>query len=205
MTSPKRNSSAGNLINRIYPIICPVPNKKQDLAGRDKVQFLSSYARQALKISADMAGLALDKIEKDANGVPLPWQGTYWSISHKASFVAGVAALQPIGIDVEQLKPCSPALMDRVANAEEWALVNERTDQMFFRFWTAKEAILKAAGTGFKDFSKCCVMAVSDHNQLTIAYRQQQWRIEHYYFADHIASIVNIDAPIHWKLLPSLI
>ncbi|MDJ0830078.1 MAG: 4'-phosphopantetheinyl transferase superfamily protein [Desulfobacterales bacterium] len=205
MTSSTRNSFAGGLKNGIYPIICAVPEKRQHLTGKDKVQFLSSYARHALRISADMAGLALNKIEKDANGVPLPWQGIYWSLSHKASFVASVAALQPIGIDVEQLKPCSQALMDRAASAEEWALVNKRSDIMFFRFWTAKEAILKAAGTGFKDFSKCHVTAVSDHNHLTVAYRQRQWRIEHYYFNDHIASIVKIDIPIHWKLLPALI
>ena len=87
-------------------------------------------------------------LEKDKNGAPLPSKGTYWSLTHKSANVAAVVAPRPVGIDIEVLRPCNPNLYQRIASAEEWDLAATVSDKNFFRYWTAKEAVLKAVGKG---------------------------------------------------------
>ena len=66
---------------------------------------------------------------------------TYWSLSHKSRYVAAVVGPTPVGIDLEEIVPRSEGLHDHVAREEEWALA-DRSWETFFRYWTAKEAVM---------------------------------------------------------------
>ncbi|MFC1859392.1 4'-phosphopantetheinyl transferase family protein [Thermodesulfobacteriota bacterium] len=186
----------------IHPVILAVPGKSRNLRGRDMVRFLSRYARQALDISSEKSGAVLKKLRKDKQGAPQPVDGNYWSLTHKPKYVGAVIAPDIIGIDLEEIRPCSESLIRKISNAHEWRLGGGSDMTRLFRYWTSKESVLKAAGTGMKGLSKCLVEEVLDDHKLIIRYMDRRWCIEHFYFNGHIAAIVKNSFLIEWHLLP---
>jgi 4'-phosphopantetheinyl transferase len=184
----------------IYPVILAVPDEVGDFKPRDRVKFLSRHARRALKLSSQKSSLPLDELQKDDSGAPLPSNNIYWSITHKTQYVAGVVAPTPIGIDIERIRECAPGLFVRTAGEAEWALAGpEKTSLItFFRYWTAKEALVKTSGTGLKDLRKCQVTRIIDDRHLELHYSGRHWRIEHFFFDQHIASITQDSYRIEW-------
>ena len=185
----------------IYQVILAVPDEQQKLAGREKVAFLSRYARGALEISAQKSGVELTHLIKGENGEPLPFDGNYWSLTHKTGYVGGVIASKKIGMDLEKIRPCSAALFKKTAQDSEWRLSNADPTRLFFRYWTSKESVLKASGEGIKDLSKCRIFKIIDHNHLIINYKNQEWIIEHHDFDGHIASVVKNNCKVEWTIL----
>ncbi len=187
----------------LYPVILAVPDKEQKLTGREKVANLSNHARRALEISAQKSCIELGDLTKNENGAPLPFGGNYWSLTHKPRYVGGVIAPTQIGIDIEKIRPCSKALFRKTANESEWGLSDADSFKLFFRYWTSKESVLKASGTGIRDLSKCRIVQIIDHNHLVINYEDRKWFIEHFYFDGHIASVVKNDFDVEWTIEPT--
>lgn len=186
----------------LFPVILPVPAEVADYEPRDRVVFLSRHARQALRQSAHRSGIEMVGPEKDEKGVPLPSGGHYWSISHKKRYVCGVVAPQPIGIDIERIRDFSKGVFRKTASGKEWALAEMETASLmtFFRFWTAKEAVLKATGIGIRDLLKCRVCQIIDDRHLKLQYAGKDWLVEHYFYEDHVASIVKSSFRIKWTV-----
>jgi len=186
----------------IYPVILAVPDEVVDFKPRDRVKFLSRHARHALKLSAQKSNMPLGELKQDENGAPLPSDDVYWSITHKTQYVGGVVAPTPIGIDIERIRQCAPGLFAKTAGEREWALADPNKEPLltFFRYWTSKEALVKTSGTGLKDLLKCQVTRIIDDRHLQICYADRQWRIEHFYFDQHIASITQDTYQIEWTL-----
>ncbi|WDN90175.1 4'-phosphopantetheinyl transferase [Desulfosarcina sp. BuS5] len=182
----------------IYPVILPVPEKDQILSGREKVLYLSRHARKALAVSARKNGFVLTELVKDDQGAPKPFDGKCWSITHKDEYVGGVVSPARIGIDIEKIKSCSKSLFKKTASQKEWSLSDEEPDRLFFRYWTAKEAVIKANGTGIKDLLKCNVIKIMDKNRLVVGYMDNTWIVEHFFFNGHIASVVKNSKVIEW-------
>jgi 4'-phosphopantetheinyl transferase len=185
----------------LFPVILAVPDKKQELTGRKKVAFLSKHARKALEISAKKSHIQLRALTKDEKGVPLPFNGNYWSLTHKSEYVAGVIAPTPIGIDIEKIRSCSKALFKKTAHDHEWELSDTDPFTLFYRYWTSKESVLKASGSGIRDLSKCRIIRIIDNDHLVLKYRNREWLIEHFYFDKHIASVVKNDFHVEWTNL----
>ena len=186
----------------LFPVILPVPDEVHDFQPRQRVVFLSQHARQALKMAAEKSGVRLDELVKDDNGVPQPFGGIHWSISHKTRYVCGVVAPLPIGIDIERVRHFSDGLFQKTATGQEWDLADMEADSVmaFFRFWTAKEAVLKATGIGIKDLLKCRVSQILDDQHLQIHYEGQDWLVEHFFFNNHVASIVKRSFQVEWSV-----
>jgi len=184
----------------IHPVILVVPDKKRQLTGREKVSFLSRHARRALEISAQKNRIQLGDLKKDENGVPLPFNGNYWSVTHKTGYVAGVIAREKIGIDLEKIRPVNEALFRKTAHDNEWAVSDTDKTVLFFRYWTSKESVLKASGTGIRDLLQCRIERIIDDNVLVINYKEQHWYIEHFYFNGHIASVVKNNVDVEWTV-----
>ena len=185
----------------IYPVILAVPETDQHLKPKERVEYLSRHARKALNISAEKSGVVVKTLLKDEQGAPLPFDGNYWSVTHKPAYVGGVIASERMGIDIEKIRPCSPALFKKTAGDSEWHLSNEDEFKLFFRYWTSKESVLKASGEGIRDLSRCRIARIIDERHLIIDYRDKTWLIEHFFFDDHIASVVKYDFDIQWTLL----
>jgi len=185
----------------IYPVILSVPENSRKHLGREKVRALRHRAREALEISAQKSGVVLGELKKNKNGAPLPFNGIYWSLTHKSKYVAGVICPEPIGIDIEEIRPCSAPLFDKIADSREWRLIDEDKVKSFFRYWTSKEATLKAVGTGLTELSKCHIERVVDDVHLITQHRGVRFHIEHHFFKGHIASIVKNSFQVIWTLL----
>jgi len=190
------------MIRTIYPVILPVPPAARELTPKRLTAFLSRHAREALRISAERMRIELGPLEKDARGAPLPFEGRFWSVTHKPDYVGGVVARSAVGLDIEKIRPCSPALFRKTAGKEEWAVgAGGDRQRLFFRYWTAKEAVLKTGGEGLKDLSRCRVRQVIDDRHLLVDYAGQTWTVEQFFFDGHVASVVGRGVQVEWTLL----
>ena len=184
----------------LYPVILPLLPEDQKLRGRELVQAQRRRARQALARSCEASGITLGPLEKDERDAPLPFNGTYWSLSHKPQFVAAVVGLTPIGIDIEEITPRNAGIHAYIAGDEEWALA-DRGWETLFRYWTAKEAVLKAVGVGISHLKKARIHAIPDTDNLLVDYASRLWPVRHYRFGDHIVSVTRDDHEVVWRLV----
>ncbi|MCF8052243.1 MAG: 4'-phosphopantetheinyl transferase superfamily protein [Desulfobacterales bacterium] len=182
----------------IYPVILEVPESKLRLQGRQKVRFLSEFARVALKSSAMRLGVVLPELEKTENGAPMPRGGIHWSLSHKSGCVAAVAAPAPVGIDIEKIRPVKEGLAERIAAPDEWRLFPGEGLSDFFRCWTAKEAVLKAAGVGIAGLSECRIVSVQGRERLSVAFESIFWAVRFHSFGGHLAAVAVNGLGVCW-------
>ncbi|NJL90453.1 MAG: 4'-phosphopantetheinyl transferase superfamily protein [Coleofasciculaceae cyanobacterium SM2_1_6] len=107
-----------------------------------------------------------------------------FNLSHSQDLaVYGVMLDRPLGIDVEYRRP----LKDTLSLAKRWFTPKEYTEicqspdptKTFFRFWTAKEAYLKATGTGLRHLSQVeiCTSADGSLQLRELSTTPQQWSI----------------------------
>jgi len=196
----KQGNTESDIGYQIYPVVLQVLPQNSKLKGRELVRCLSSLARNALELSAEKCQLRLGELKKDDQGVPLPFDGHYWSLTHKPKYVGAVISLQKTGIDIEEIRSMSDPMFQRVASDREWQLGGGRSETLFFRFWTAKEAVLKAEGVGMAGLSNCVITRLSGRQYLEIAYQQKKYLIEHVYFNGHIASVVKNKLESQWTI-----
>ena len=179
-----------------------VPADALPAAGREKTAALRRCARTALARSASFSGVLLGPLDKGDRGQPLPSRGIHWSLSHTSGVVAAVTAPFPVGIDVERIAPFSMALKKRLAGPSEWALASPLDETLFCRFWTAKEAVLKAAGAGLSGLPRCSVVEVVDERVLRLIFDSVAWTVSHCSMAaSHLAAITAAPRRVVWHLL----
>jgi 4'-phosphopantetheinyl transferase len=84
------------------------------------------------------------------HGAPYIEHGPYFSISHSKQGIAVAISDQPIGIDIEAIRPLNEGLVHKAMNPQEQAQIAAATNpaQEFIRLWTRKEAYVKMQGTG---------------------------------------------------------
>ncbi|WP_054034276.1 4'-phosphopantetheinyl transferase family protein [Desulfatitalea tepidiphila] len=185
----------------LHPVILPVPAAARPLKGRPKVDALRAAAREALAQSARYSGQKLGPLDKDDNGAPLPSNGLYWSLTHKNAYVAAVCSPHAVGIDIERLRPVSESLGERLAAPDEWALAPTVDTLLFFRYWTAKEAVLKAVGMGLTGLSRCRIHRIVDDDHLLLTYDGRPWQVTHHRVGqEHLVTITSDRVELIWHL-----
>jgi len=184
----------------LFPVIMPVVEPTHRLSGERKLDHLSRIAREALMLSAERTGVTLTELRQDKNGAPCPVSGNYWSVSHKPKYVAAVVSRARTGIDIEETKPRTESLFAYLAGDEEWKLTR-KSWHTFFRYWTAKEATLKAIGIGIAGLKTCRVVSIPDESHIILDYKGQTFIVEQIRHDNHIASVVKDDNQIEWVIL----
>jgi len=175
-----------------------VPEDAHNTEGAEKVDLLSRIARQALKLSADKSGVTLGELCQDEDGAPLPFGNHYWSLSHKPKYVAAVVSNDRIGIDIEEVKSRTELLFSYAASNEEWRLCPEKSWEAFYRYWTAKEAVLKADGIGVGGLKACQVISVPDAIHILLEYRDRIFHVEQLCYDNHIVSVLKGGNDVEW-------
>jgi 4'-phosphopantetheinyl transferase len=185
----------------LYPVIMPVGGDAQRLSGREKVTALSGCARQALRLSADRAGIVLGELRKDDDDVPLPCGGYHWSISHKPKYVAAVIGQGRMGIDIEEIGPRKENIFDYVASDEEWMLFGGKSWDSLYRCWTAKETVLKSTGTGLAGLKSCRVADVQDASNVSLSFEGRLCMVAQMRLDGHIIAVLKNDNLVEWVVL----
>lgn len=118
---------------------------------RMRVEVNRHRSLAATALAARVSGVAISAIETDDAGRPsIAGDARHISISHSGDTVAVAVGDEPVGIDIEEMRPveeklihyvCTPAERDYVCAATG----DERT-RRFFSVWTAKEALFKRDG-----------------------------------------------------------
>lgn len=90
-----------------------------------------------------------------------------FNLSHSDAAALYVFSDQPVGCDIERIRPL-PELEQIVGTwfaPSEAALITSADDRagLFFRYWTAKEAVLKAIGTGVTLLARDFELRSHDH------------------------------------------
>jgi len=90
------------------------------------------------------------------HGKPEWDNGPFFSISHCKTGIAVAVHDQPVGIDIETIRPVSEDLVLRTMNENEQKLIreSEHPERVFTRLWTQKEAVVKCIGTGIESFEQ---------------------------------------------------
>src|SRR5437016_5467082 len=125
---------------KLHPVILRLLPEDLRLRGLARLQAQSRRAREALALSCEASGVSLGPLEKGDRNAPLPFRGTFWSLSHKPRFVAAVVGPVPIGIDIEEITPRTEGLLDYIASTAEWALA-DLSRETFFRLSPARVRI----------------------------------------------------------------
>lgn len=193
----------------LFPVIMAVPPGLTNLHLRSRQSWLSGYARQCLDRSAGLTpglpeGFHPAQLLKDAGGAPLPFQGIWWSVSHKPDYVAGVLSPYRTGIDVEKCAGRqADALFQKILNQEEARLFSSDQITTFYRAWTAKEAVLKANGAGISKLSQCRISRVISDTRMAAVLSETEQLVDQTFFDGHLAAVVTRETDaVEWRILP---
>ncbi|ANZ57796.1 phosphopantetheinyl transferase [Fructilactobacillus lindneri] len=149
------------------------PKKQQTIVGKMLLAKL-------LELPIEQV-LENDGIDFGKHGKPyFKDQNIYFNISHSNNLVLVAISDQPLGIDLEKIKPLS---LDRLSNAftvGELAYLNKfkepRKSEQILRLWTIKEAVLKDLGIGLSGKPKSIAVTVP---RMDVAERDgQQFKID---------------------------
>ncbi|CAN7550558.1 4'-phosphopantetheinyl transferase family protein [Bosea sp. LjRoot237] len=135
----------------------------------------------ALKVLARQFGLAEDAVEigHEPAGRPLivapHGTGLHLSLATRAGLVAIALAHRPVGVDVEQVALASqPPLAMLHPDERRWleSLPAPARPLAFAQLWSAKEAYVKALGTGFARAPESFVVQLDGAERFTVSDEQ---------------------------------
>lgn len=188
----------------LRPVVLAASAGFAELRGPERVAEQSRHARLALAQSAERSGALLGDLQKGEHDAPVPSLGWHWSISHARSFSAGVVARAPVGIDVEAIAPRKQEVVPRVASRGELELLGGFRWETFFRIWTAKEAVLKKAGCGILELSRCTVVAAPSPDLLIVSHREHEHAVHLLLRHGHVAAVsCDGDFSVEWRVEPA--
>ena len=106
------------------------------------------------------------------------------------------------GIDIECIKPVSAGVFARICRKKEVSLFHGLSQEMvFFKCFTAKEALLKRHGMGLTALGSVWVRQVSDSGHLDVFYENTFTRVEQFEVDGHLLSITGDGADVIWTTM----
>ncbi|MCR4841522.1 MAG: 4'-phosphopantetheinyl transferase superfamily protein [Lachnospiraceae bacterium] len=148
-----------------------LPRERREVIDRcrfEKDKRLSLGAGYLIDFGLKKLGMGDYRIEKDGHGKPFlaggalsePFAGIHFNVSHSGDYAVCVFSDAPVGVDIERIRPFSPAVIKRVFSEKEKEFVNGMNafddvpensglaDRMYSLLWTVKESFVKQCGSG---------------------------------------------------------
>lgn len=131
----------------------------------------------------------------------------HFNIAHtKDIALCGVCKERPLGVDIEQHNPAisSEKLAQRFFTPHEYTYLmrfpQEKRLQVFYQFWTCKEAVLKAEGLGlYKKLGSFEIDLEGDSPSLSWLYSAgEQWYLCQWQFDTYHASVATAFQVTNW-------
>lgn len=121
--------------------LCPNTTKHED-----------AYALLAYAVRQCWGLEQLPAIARTEQGKPFfpTFPNYHFNLSHSGTFALCVLDEQPVGADIEVIRPHHPRLSRRICSEQELAWLEEQQDSVsaLCQLWTGKEALAKYHGTG---------------------------------------------------------
>ncbi|MCM1545475.1 MAG: 4'-phosphopantetheinyl transferase superfamily protein [Clostridiales bacterium] len=166
-----------------------------DGARREKVTALALREKQNQSLAAGVIlPLALKKcgiagevcIENGLWEKPrlVSPKGVFYNLSHSGDLTVVALADSEVGVDVQQVKPVDMRLAKRFFTDAEWRQTEDAGDgaaELFYRFWTVKEAYLKALGTGLnRPLNSFSVRFTAGGAKISDGGREEGWLVSEF-------------------------
>lgn len=142
-----------------------VPAFRKEKALRYSHLFGQWTTLKTWELLTQLADIPISSITYGPYNKPYLTNGPFFSISHcKTAVAVAVDDEYEVGIDIESIRHADEALIQRTMNEQEQELIRQaqESDRMFTTFWTQKEAVLKARGTGLVDELPLVLSSLSD-------------------------------------------
>lgn len=115
-------------------------------------KYLSLLGRLLLEKGMEMLGEKVSTVKLNKYGKPILKDSCLkFNISHSGLLVVcAISKNSDVGIDIEKIKPINIENFKSQMSLDEWISVSGAKDiqQHFYRYWTQKEAAVKADGRG---------------------------------------------------------
>ena len=116
-------------------------------------QHAALLGKLLLRLALQNAGYEprLDRLRYTPEQKPFLPEAPAFNLSHSGNrVVCLLGGRQPLGIDIESLTPLPFDDFQPQFTENEWTVIHQAPSPLhaFYRFWTAKESILKADGRG---------------------------------------------------------
>lgn len=124
---------------------------------RERMQHYLRHEDRARCLAAGLLLRAVLGAEKYARIAAGPYgklylpEDIFFNLSHAGEYVVLATASCEVGVDIEKITPSSAWCAPQCCTPAELAWLTEQgCDYAFFRLWTGKESVMKAAGLGFR-------------------------------------------------------
>lgn len=190
---------------RFAQLLAPLPSamqKKVSAFRRWEDAHASLFGKLLLQRACHDQGLACDlhHIQYSAFGRPYLENGIDFNISHSGTLVVcAVSARGKIGIDIELNAPLNHEDFRSQFGAQEWESIVSAPSPLpvFYKYWTMKEAILKADGSGLN----ASLAALNVIDPARIFYDGGQWHIKAINgFENYICHVASQEAGQRYEL-----
>lgn len=144
---------------RMYQLCDKIRQAKIDRLQKEPARKLSAAAGMLARLGIAQS-LRIDprsiSFRTGENGKPYAENlNIHFSLSHSGSLAVCAVSDQPVGIDVEKIKPVNFRVVEKWFTEQERQYIfsdAQKTEERFFEIWTKKEAYVKRLGTGITDF-----------------------------------------------------
>lgn len=123
---------------------------------RDRRRSIRTHSLKRRILAGQYLDTSPDALEFRRRMTGKPYLSTSsleFNVSHSEEAFALAVSTHPVGVDIQWMDPCVDfrgvaSVAFHPAEAALWRLEGA-TDDLFYRLWAAKEAVMKAEGTGF--------------------------------------------------------
>lgn len=163
----------------------------------DKYAYL--FGRCLLKIGLKELKCNVNNIRltTDMYGRPTVNEKLDFNISHSGAYVICAFSTDGrLGVDIELKQSLTLSDFDQQFSDEEWRVIigSENSINIFFDFWTIKEAVIKADGRGLSlPLKSICINL--DHDSKKVDAGKKEWAIEKISIDEHYACHIASSSP----------